>query len=214
MFIFRTEPHKSQNRIWPLEWATNLRSGGSCNEEYSKVARDFNRKLQGLADKLNRNLPGMRIAYCNLYDVVLQVVENPSSYGKLDSTIVYNTFCGMNPLKLAIKFMRKIWECRGGVLRGWSARDGLLVQQEKPINMQRRKQACVLGCLPPTERMSQFIANHIMDKDLIGFLWVVIHNLWEESVKCCAQDNNLSEKKSTNQAETDAAGDVPNTTRT
>ena len=29
---------------------------------------------------------------------------------------------------------------------------------------------------------------------------------------CCAHDNNLSEE-STNQAETDAAGDVPNTTR-
>ena len=29
---------------------------------------------------------------------------------------------------------------------------------------------------------------------------------------CCTQDNNLSEE-STNQAETDAAGDVPNTTR-
>ena len=29
---------------------------------------------------------------------------------------------------------------------------------------------------------------------------------------CCVQDNNLSEE-STNQAETDAAGDVPNTTR-
>ena len=33
------------------------------------------------------------------------------------------------------------------------------------------------------------------------------------STFCCAQDNNLSEE-STNQAETDAAGDVPNATRT
>ena len=68
----------------PLERATNFRSVGSCNEEYNKVARDFNRKLQELADKLNRTLPGMRIAYCNAYDVVLQVVEKPSAYGKLD----------------------------------------------------------------------------------------------------------------------------------
>ena len=36
--------------------------------------------------------------------------------------------------------------------------------------------------------------------------WILIKSL------CCAQDNNLS-KESTNQAETDAAGDVPNTTR-
>jgi len=38
-------------------------------------------------------------------------------------------------------------------------------------------------------------------------------NLGCSDTNCCAQDNNLSEE-STNQAETDAAGDVPNMTRT
>ena len=37
-------------------------------------------------------------------------------------------------------------------------------------------------------------------------------NLGCSDTNYCAQDNNLSEK-STNQAETDTAGDVPNTTR-
>jgi len=38
-------------------------------------------------------------------------------------------------------------------------------------------------------------------------------NLGCSDTNCCAHDNNPSEE-STNQAETDAAGDVPNTTRT
>jgi len=82
----------------PLERAMNLMSGSSCNEEYNKVSRDFNMKLQGLADKLNRTLPGMRIAYGNVYDIVHQVVQNPSSYGELHgrTNVAHKTLYRMN----------------------------------------------------------------------------------------------------------------------
>lgn len=67
----------------PLERAMNVMGGSSCNENYNDLSRRFNRKLVAMADKLNRTLPGMRIAYCNVYDIVLHIVKRPLAYGKL-----------------------------------------------------------------------------------------------------------------------------------
>ncbi|KAL5704241.1 hypothetical protein ACHQM5_022694 [Ranunculus cassubicifolius] len=64
----------------PLERATNLFSGGGCNEEYNKVARDFNRKLGGLVMNLNKQLPGFHAVLPDTYGILLDIIKKPSKY--------------------------------------------------------------------------------------------------------------------------------------
>ncbi|KAG6517488.1 GDSL esterase/lipase At4g26790-like [Zingiber officinale] len=65
----------------PLERTTNALAGGGCNEEYNKAARDFNVKLQALIRRLCATLPGFRLRYAPVYDGLLRIIANPSTYG-------------------------------------------------------------------------------------------------------------------------------------
>ncbi|XP_074557483.1 GDSL esterase/lipase At4g26790-like [Curcuma longa] len=65
----------------PLERTTNALAGGGCNEEYNKVAREFNVKLQALIQRLCATLPGLRLRYAPVYDGLLRIIASPSSYG-------------------------------------------------------------------------------------------------------------------------------------
>jgi hypothetical protein len=46
------------------------------------VAQKFNLKVRTVVDKLNKELPQVKIVTGNLYDLVLDVISNPTSYGK------------------------------------------------------------------------------------------------------------------------------------
>ncbi|XP_074568248.1 GDSL esterase/lipase At4g26790-like [Curcuma longa] len=65
----------------PLERTTNALAGGGCVEEYNKAARGFNVKLQRLIGRLCATLPGFRLRYAPVYDGLLHIIANPSSYG-------------------------------------------------------------------------------------------------------------------------------------
>ncbi|KAK9268713.1 hypothetical protein L1049_000474 [Liquidambar formosana] len=65
----------------PLERTTNLFSRSDCVAEYNNVAKDFNKKLQGLVEKLNKELAGIRLVFSNPYDILLEMIEKPSSFG-------------------------------------------------------------------------------------------------------------------------------------
>ncbi|CAL9060820.1 unnamed protein product [Musa acuminata subsp. burmannicoides] len=65
----------------PLERTTNALQGGGCIEEYNKVARDFNVKLQALIARLCASLPGLKLRYSPVYDSLLRIIRSPSSYG-------------------------------------------------------------------------------------------------------------------------------------
>ena len=67
----------------PLERTANILHGHGCIQEYNKVARDFNAKLQALIEQLCATLPGLRLRYSPVYDKVMDIIQNPSSYGKL-----------------------------------------------------------------------------------------------------------------------------------
>lgn len=69
----------------PLERTVNVRDGGGCVEKYNRVAMEFNGKLEALAARLRAQLTGFRLVYSNIYDTVLQAIENPSTYGKSHS---------------------------------------------------------------------------------------------------------------------------------
>ncbi|OIT03466.1 PREDICTED: GDSL esterase/lipase At2g04570-like [Nicotiana attenuata] len=67
----------------PLERATNYirGSGDGCIEKYNEVAVHFNVMLKGLVQKLNEELPGIRVVFSDAYDLMLQMIKNPSSFG-------------------------------------------------------------------------------------------------------------------------------------
>ncbi|KAJ0989828.1 hypothetical protein J5N97_008184 [Dioscorea zingiberensis] len=66
----------------PLERTTNVLHGGACIEEYNKAARDFNFKMITKFHELNAKLPGIRLVFSDVYETVLHIIQNPSSYGE------------------------------------------------------------------------------------------------------------------------------------
>ncbi|KAL6978192.1 hypothetical protein U1Q18_042565 [Sarracenia purpurea var. burkii] len=67
----------------PLERTTNVVDGKGdvCIDKYNAVALSFNGKLNRLVQKLNRELPEIRLVFSNPYFVFLQIIQRPSFYG-------------------------------------------------------------------------------------------------------------------------------------
>ncbi|XP_017974736.1 PREDICTED: GDSL esterase/lipase At2g04570 [Theobroma cacao] len=65
----------------PLERVTNILGQNDCVDEYNNVALEFNRKLEGLVAKLNKDLPGMRMVSAPAYDIFYQIIKRPSLFG-------------------------------------------------------------------------------------------------------------------------------------
>ncbi|KAK4714089.1 hypothetical protein R3W88_019996 [Solanum pinnatisectum] len=67
----------------PLERATNYvgGNGDGCNEKYNNVAKHFNVMLSGLVERLNEELPGIRVVFADAYNLLLQMITKPFSYG-------------------------------------------------------------------------------------------------------------------------------------
>lgn len=66
----------------PLERAMNILEFHNCVEEYNNLALEFNGKLGWLVSKLNKDLPGFQMVDANVYDIFLQIVTDPSGFGK------------------------------------------------------------------------------------------------------------------------------------
>lgn len=75
----------------PLERTTNVASGGSCIDKYNNVAIDFNHKLEGLVEDLNKELSGMQLVLSNPYDIVYDIIHNPQSYGMFCTISMFDT---------------------------------------------------------------------------------------------------------------------------
>ncbi|KAK4741808.1 hypothetical protein SAY87_025396 [Trapa incisa] len=65
----------------PLERTTNFMGQHDCVEEFNAVARDFNGKLGAMVDRMNQELPGLRMVFSNPYDKFYEIVSRPSDYG-------------------------------------------------------------------------------------------------------------------------------------
>lgn len=65
----------------PLERTLNLLRGGGCIEEYNQVARDYNVKVKAMIARLRAELPGFKLAYINVYDNMINLINNPSKLG-------------------------------------------------------------------------------------------------------------------------------------
>lgn len=67
----------------PLERAMNILDYHGCVEKYNNVALEFNGKLGQLVKKLNKELPGFQVMDANAYDFILQIITQPSRFGKI-----------------------------------------------------------------------------------------------------------------------------------
>lgn len=55
--------------------------GGECNQNYNRVALNFNSKLSGLVKNLNQELSGIKVVLSNPYFILKQIVQKPSLFG-------------------------------------------------------------------------------------------------------------------------------------
>lgn len=68
----------------PVERTTDFMTNHDygCNEEYNNVALEFNDKMKSLLSKLNKELPGFRIVFADGYNILLELIREPSKFGK------------------------------------------------------------------------------------------------------------------------------------
>lgn len=52
-----------------------------CAENYNQAATLFNSKLSKKLDSLNAILPNSRIVYIDIYNPLLNLIQNPNKYG-------------------------------------------------------------------------------------------------------------------------------------
>jgi phospholipase/lecithinase/hemolysin len=72
----------------PLERATNIMDFHGCVEGYNNLALEFNGKLEGMVAKLNKELPGLNMEFADVYNILLQIIRRPSTYGKFGWTFL------------------------------------------------------------------------------------------------------------------------------
>lgn len=71
----------------PLERTANLAAGGTCIDEYNFVAKNFNKKLQGLVNNLKKELSGIQLVFTNPYSILYDIICNPQSFGFEQSAV-------------------------------------------------------------------------------------------------------------------------------
>jgi phospholipase/lecithinase/hemolysin len=57
--------------------------GNACVDEFNDVAISFNQKAASLVETLKPRLPGLKMAYIDIYDKLLDIIKNPSKYGNI-----------------------------------------------------------------------------------------------------------------------------------
>uniref|UniRef100_A0ACD5Z6L7 Uncharacterized protein n=1 Tax=Avena sativa TaxID=4498 RepID=A0ACD5Z6L7_AVESA len=65
----------------PLERTLNLLSGGGCNEDYNKVAEEYNANVKAMIARLRAKLRGFMLVYVNIYDSMVDLIKHPEKLG-------------------------------------------------------------------------------------------------------------------------------------
>ncbi|WOK99831.1 hypothetical protein Cni_G08543 [Canna indica] len=127
----------------PLERVMTLKSVNSCNQEYNKVASDFNSKLQNMISNLGKELPDVQFSYSNLYDLFMDVVKNPTSYGFENAA---SGCCATGMFEMGYMCNRSLFTCRDA------------------------NRYVFWDAIHPTERMNSLIASYLMNTTLYVYM--------------------------------------------
>ncbi|KAF7843657.1 GDSL esterase/lipase 5 [Senna tora] len=71
-------------------------SSGSCLEELSLLAKLHNTQLSMILQKLEKELEGFKYAHTNSYDLISDMIDNPSKYGFKEGKVAC---CGSGPYR-------------------------------------------------------------------------------------------------------------------
>lgn len=56
-------------------------TGNTCVDEYNAVAVSFNKKIAALVEGMKPTVPGLKLAYIDVYDKLLDMIHHPRKYG-------------------------------------------------------------------------------------------------------------------------------------
>uniref|UniRef100_A0A803LXZ8 GDSL esterase/lipase n=1 Tax=Chenopodium quinoa TaxID=63459 RepID=A0A803LXZ8_CHEQI len=128
----------------PLERTRNIMFKRQCIEEYNQVAREFNMKLANLVDRLNTELKGIQLLLSNPYDILLEMIQKPSSFGFDNADI---GCCATGYLEM-----------------------GYMCDQLNPFTCKDADKYVFWDAFHPTERTNGLVAAHLMKKWSTKFL--------------------------------------------
>ncbi|GAB2284713.1 hypothetical protein Dimus_019166 [Dionaea muscipula] len=128
----------------PLERTTNLLLGGGCNEGYNNVANNFNGKLNDLVQELNKELKGARVVFSNPYNILLEIIKKPSSFG-FESAAVACCATGLFEMSY-------------------------LCNQNNPFTCSDANKFIFWDSFHPTEKTNSIASTHLLQTSLAKFL--------------------------------------------
>ncbi|GLT55505.1 hypothetical protein SLA2020_286200 [Shorea laevis] len=128
----------------PLERATNIMDHHGCVERYNNLALEFNGKLKGLIAKLNKELPGLKLVFADVYNIFLQIITRPSIYG---IEVVEVGCCGTGRFEMSY-----------------------LCDPHSPFTCIDANKYAFWDAFHPSEKTSQIISNYLVKNSLAKFL--------------------------------------------
>lgn len=84
--------------------STRTVAGGlkrDCAKEYNEAAQLFNSKLSAELDSLN-NLPDVRIVYIDIYNPLLDIIQNPNKYGNNNNNPLMKRLSHFNKVRMTL----------------------------------------------------------------------------------------------------------------
>ncbi|XP_062229333.1 GDSL esterase/lipase At4g26790-like [Phragmites australis] len=120
----------------PLERTLNTLRGG-CVEEYNQVAREYNVKVLDMLHRLCASRPGLKVAYINVYQNMLDLINDPSTLG-LEN--VEEGCCATGKLEMSY-----------------------LCNDASPLTCEDANKYFFWDSFHPTEKVNQFFAKKTLD---------------------------------------------------
>ncbi|XP_022940638.1 GDSL esterase/lipase At4g26790-like [Cucurbita moschata] len=130
----------------PLERTSSVvfGGGGECVEKYNGIAKDFNGKLMGLVEMLEKELGGIRIVLSNPFDVLSDMIDHPSYFGFSNSA---KACCGTGRFEM-----------------------GFMCSRLSPFTCDDANKYVFWDAFHPTQKAHSIMANHIVKTYLSIFL--------------------------------------------
>ncbi|KAL4621426.1 hypothetical protein ACB092_06G226800 [Castanea dentata] len=127
----------------PLERTLNILGQNECVEKYNNVALEFNVKLNGLVERLNKELPGLRLLSTDAYKILDQIIKKPSLYG---FDVVEKACCSTGKFEISY-----------------------LCNELSPFTCSDTNKYVFWDAFHPTEKTNHIIVNDFLDKLLPYF---------------------------------------------
>uniref|UniRef100_J3LAD9 GDSL esterase/lipase n=1 Tax=Oryza brachyantha TaxID=4533 RepID=J3LAD9_ORYBR len=123
----------------PLERTTDalLGGGGGRIEEYNRVARDYNAKVEAMVASLRAELPRLKVAFIPVYDNMVNIITHPENFGIEN---VEEGCCATGRFEM-----------------------GFMCNDEAPMTCEDAGKYLFWDAFHPTEKVNRLMAQHTLD---------------------------------------------------